>query len=61
MNVGDIVCNLGEQEPRRYGLVVEVIIPSPETLPQIYRMLYPDGTIEKEWADELELINKKPQ
>ena len=61
MKVGDLVCNLGESKPRRYGLVVEIITTKPKTLPLVCRMLYPDAAIEKEWADELELVNEKSQ
>lgn len=64
MKVGDLVYyNMEEQDPRRYGLVIEVVTRKRMGLPMIHpplcRMLYPDGSIEKEWADELEIVNKE--
>jgi len=64
VKVGDLVYyNMEVQDPRRYGLVIEIVnrkrMGLPETHPPLCRMLYPDGNIEKEWSDELEIVNKE--
>lgn len=55
MKVGDIVRAL-EEGPRRYGIVIEMI-PS-ASVPPVCMIMYSSGELEKEWTDEVEVINE---
>ena len=55
MKEGDLVRAL-EEGTRRYGIVVEII--DGITLPPACKVLYSSGDLEKEWTDEVEMINE---
>jgi hypothetical protein len=63
MKVGDLVkapplVKEFPDEPH-IGIVVEVI--DHDEVPPVVRVLWDDGTIEKDWVDELERVNDEEQ
>ena len=59
MRVGDLVEGSGMGsggQPERLGIIIEVI--SDIEVPPVCKILWSDGQIEKEWTDELELLNE---
>ncbi|MEC7116611.1 MAG: hypothetical protein VXZ58_05455 [Actinomycetota bacterium] len=38
------------------GIVVEVI--NSQSVPPVCKILWPDGSIQKEWTDDIEVINE---
>jgi len=50
MKVGDLVQGLHSSD---VGIVIEVI--DHIEVPPVVKVLWPDGTIDKEWTDELQL------
>ena len=60
MKVGDLVqLVLGKEFPEepQAGIIIEMIN-SDHTLPPVCKVLWAPGIIDKEWTDELEVINE---
>ena len=60
MKVGDLVRSIFDGPPLgndsiEVGIVIEVI--DRETVPPVIKVLWSNGTIDKEWADELQLAS----
>ncbi|MDB4337629.1 hypothetical protein OAA09_01265 [bacterium] len=56
LNPGQLVRAL-EGGNRRYGIIASVVN-TPETVPPVIYVMYSDGELEKEWADECEIIDE---
>ena len=54
MKVGDLVQGW---ESKPVGIVIEVI--NNDEVPPVARVLWEDGLIDKEWTDELWVVNEK--
>lgn len=57
MKVGDLVLGhstMSEGDLNGIGLVIEVI--NNAEVPPVVKVLWPDGVIDKEWTDELEVV-----
>ena len=62
MKVGDLVRSIYDGEPLgndliNFGIIVE-IINSDYTVPPVCKIFWHDGTIEKEWRDDVEVIDE---
>tara|TARA_R110000851_G_scaffold25240_1_gene72787 strand:- start:7143 stop:7355 length:213 start_codon:yes stop_codon:yes gene_type:complete len=62
MKVGDLVRAL-HRPPHNgsedmWGIIVEVVDAEEETLPPVVKVMWHNGTIDKEWTDDLEAINE---
>ena len=55
MKVGDLVQGW---ESKPVGIVIEVI--NHDEIPPVVKVLWEDGLIDKEWSDELKVVNMKP-
>lgn len=58
--VGDLVRGIYQDDthqPDRVGIVVEVI--NGQEVPPVCKILWPNGQIEKEWTDDIEVVNGK--
>tara|TARA_R110001583_G_C5492500_1_gene394936 strand:+ start:159 stop:347 length:189 start_codon:yes stop_codon:yes gene_type:complete len=60
VKVGDLVWGREHEELAGgdLGIVIEVIDTPPETLPPVVKILWQDGTIDKEWTDDIAVINE---
>jgi len=59
MKIGDLVRCLPDvlSDESRVGIVIEVI--DDIEVPPVVKILWPDGIIDKEWTDELEMLSKR--
>ncbi len=58
MKIGDLVRSIQiDSHDVQVGVVVETIN-NPLTLPPVVKVLWQNGAIDKEWTDELEVINE---
>lgn len=58
MKVGDLVRGTYQEDthdPDRVGIVIEVI--NSQEIPPVCKILWPDGRIEKEWTEDVEVMN----
>ena len=61
MGVGDLVRTIFGRPPlgdgpNKVGIVVEVI--DHVEVPLVVKVMWPDGSVEKDWSDELEVVNE---
>ena len=61
MKIGDLVQTIASKEfqfpdESQVGIIIEVI--DHIEVPPVVKVLWPDGSIDKEWTDELEVISE---
>ena len=61
MNVGDMVRNIQHGiliQSNRVGIIIETIIHDSGISPSFVKVLWNSGKIDKEWTDDLEIVNE---
>ena len=61
MKVGDLVRSVSHgilAQSNRVGIVLETINHEPEVVPPVVKVLWPGSIIDKEWTDDLEVVDR---